>query len=220
MKRLFFAVMLLFGAVIAQAQVQIGLSFTGSPSLNWMSSDAKEVVKGQALPGYDFGIHADFFLTPEQRYSLSTGILITNAGGELEYRTESPFRFASETLEPATKVKYLVRYLEIPAAIKMKTSQFHRTTFWGQFGLSGMLNIGAKGTSNDERLNKTNINDEVNMFNLALNVGLGFEYDLGGNNAITTGLVFKNGLVDVTSNKDITDKTIINTLTLNLGIVF
>ncbi len=220
MKRYFFTLMLLCAAVAVMAQSRIGLSFTGSPSLNWMSSDNKQVIKGSSLLGYDFGIHADFFLTEEERYSVTTGILITNAGGELEYRTTAPFRFASEMLEPATKVKYFVRYLEIPAAIKMKTSQFHRTTFWGQFGLSGMLNIGTKGSSNDEVLDKTNINDEVKMFNLALNVGFGFEYDLGGKNAITTGLVFKNGLVDVTSNADISDKTIINSLSLNLGIVF
>ncbi|MDX9881960.1 MAG: outer membrane beta-barrel protein [Prolixibacteraceae bacterium] len=220
MKRILLAVLGMFVSSILQAQSGIELSFTGSPSLNWMRSDAKEIEKGQAVLGYDFGINIDFSIAQNERYSVSSGIFITNTGGQLEFHTPEQFRFAGEYLEPSTKVKYYLRYLEVPALIKMETSQFHRTTYWGQFGLSGMINIGAKGTSNDEVLDKTNINDEVNMFNLGLNVGLGMEFDLGGNNAITTGLVFKNGFLDVTSNADISDKTIMNSLVLKLGIVF
>ncbi|HBL74518.1 MAG: hypothetical protein A2W90_20740 [Bacteroidetes bacterium GWF2_42_66] len=220
MKRILSTGFLVFLFSILQAQPNIELSFTGSPSLNWMSSDTKEVQKGQPVLGYDFGVNVDYYVAQNEQYSISTGIFITNAGGQLEFNTQEQFRFADEYLEPSTKVKYYLRYIEVPALIKMKTSQFHRTTFWGQFGLSGMVNIGAKGTSNDEVLDKTNISDEVNMFNLALNVGLGFEFDLGGNNAFTTGLVFKNGFLDVTSNDDIDDKTIMNSLVLKLGIVF
>lgn len=220
MKQIFSLIAFLFTFSFLHAQPNIELSLTGSPSLNWMSSELKQIKKGQAILGYDFGINADFYMAENKQYSLGTGILISNAGGELDFQTDETFAFAGEQLQPYTKVKYYIRYLEIPAVIKMKTSQFHRTTFWGQFGLSGMVNIGSKGTSNDAILDKTNINDEVNMFNMALNIGLGFEFDLGGNNAITTGLIFKNGFLDVTSNSDISDKTIMNSLKLNLGIVF
>lgn len=220
MKRIFSAIAFLFVFSFLQAQTDIELSFTGSPSLSWMNSDEKQIEKGQAVLGYDFGINADFFMPGSEQYAFGSGILISNAGGELQFQTDDDFTFAGELLEPYTKVKYYIRYLEIPTVIKMKTSQFHRTTFWGQFGLSSMINIGAKGTSNDEILDRTNISDEVNMFNLALNVGLGFEFDLGGNNAITAGLVFKNGFFDVTSNSEINDKTIMNSLKFKLGIVF
>lgn len=220
MKRILSTIAFLFIFTLIQAQQNIELSFTGSPSLNWMNSDVKQVSKGQAVLGYDFGINADFFFPASEKYSFGTGILITNAGGELEFQMDENISFADEQLAPNTKVKYHLRYIEIPTVIKMKTSQFHRTTFWGQFGLSSMVNISAKGTSNDEILDKTNISDEVNMFNLALNVGLGFEFDLGGSNALAVGLVFKNGFMDVTSNTDIADKTIMNSLKLKLGIVF
>ncbi len=220
MKRIFSAIGFLFIFSILHAQSEIGLSFTLSPSLNWMKSDAKEIEKGGDILGYDFGINIDFYLPQSKQYSFRTGILITSTGGELQFQTEDVVNFADETLEPYTKVKCHIRYIEIPTVIRMKTSQFHRTSFWGQFGLSNMVNIGAKGTSNDGVLDKTNISDEVHMFNMALNVGLGFEYDLGGNNAVTAGLIFKNGFFDVTSNSDISDKTIINSLKLKLGIVF
>jgi hypothetical protein len=83
-----------------------------------------------------------------------------------------------------------------------------------------MINISAKGTSNNGTLSKANINDEVNLFNLAMNVGVGFDYDLGSTNSITAGLIFQNGLLDVTTDNAFTDKTIINSLKLKIGLVF
>lgn len=220
MKNLFFTLILLLTIISVSAQQKAKLSFIASPSLNWMGSDVKEVERGQAVFGYDFGIDADFLFKGSENYSFSTGILITSAGGEMQYQTEESFHFADAVIQPATKIKYELRYVEIPILIKMRTSQFHRNTYWGQFGISGMVNIGAKGTTNDAVLEKTNISDEVNMFNVALNVGLGFEYDLGGNNAITCGIIFKNGFFDITDNKDIDGTTTMNTLKLKLGIVF
>jgi hypothetical protein len=83
-----------------------------------------------------------------------------------------------------------------------------------------MINIGANGDSSDGSLKKANINDEINLFNLAMNVGLGFDFDLGGNNALTAGLVFHNGLNDVTTNNSFNDRTIINSLKLKVGLIF
>ena len=220
MKRILLSVFGIFIFSILQAQPNVELSFTAGPSLNWLRSDNRDIEKESALLGYDFGVNIDYGISQNERYFISSGIFITNTGGQLNFQVPNQFLFAGEYLQPSTKIKYFLRYLEVPALIKMKTSQFHRTSYWGQFGLSGMINIGARGTSNDRTLEKTNINSEVNMFNLGLNVGLGFEYDLGGNNAFTAGLVFKNGFLDVTSNSEINDHAIINSLMLKLGIVF
>jgi hypothetical protein len=83
-----------------------------------------------------------------------------------------------------------------------------------------MVNIGAKGTSNNGILKKASVADEVNLFNFAMNVGIGFDYDLGGSNSLTTGLVFQNGLLDVTTDNAFSDKTIINSLKFKLGLIF
>jgi hypothetical protein len=113
-----------------------------------------------------------------------------------------------------------MRYVEIPLAIKLKTNQFKRTSYWGQFGFSSMINISAKGDSNNGVLKRDNINDEVNLFNLAMIVGIGYDFDLGGQNSISTGLIFQNGLIDVTTDNVFNDKTIMNSLKLKLGIIF
>jgi hypothetical protein len=110
--------------------------------------------------------------------------------------------------------------LEIPFSIKLKTNEFHRAYYWGLFGLSGRVNIGARGDSDDNILRKTNIHDEINMFNIAMNVGLGFDYELGGSNAASVGLVFQNGLTDVTTDNAFNDKTIINSLKIRLALIF
>ena len=83
-----------------------------------------------------------------------------------------------------------------------------------------MVNISAKGDSNNGTLYKTNITDEVNLFNLGMNIGLGFDFDLGGNNSVTAGLIFQNGLLDVTKDNVVADKTVVNSLKLKFGLIF
>jgi len=220
MKR-FILFILLGSAVIAGfSQKHIRLSFTGSPSVNWMVASNSVADRGKTTIGYDFGLNGDFYFSEDERYSLLTGLLITNTGGELGYRTNSDFQFAGKTLPALSKIRYRLRYVEIPLAIKLKTDQFKRVRYWGEFGLTSMVNIESKGDSNDGTLKKANIADEVNLFNLAMNIGAGFDFDLGGSNSITTGLIFQNGLIDVTSDNAFSDKTIINSLKLKVGLIF
>lgn len=196
------------------------LGFTTSPSVNWMSSGKNEISRGKAIAGFDFGLNADFFFDMQERYAFTTGLLVSSTGGELDFYLPDDFIFAGEVIKPGSSIRYRLQYLEVPLAIKLKTSDFQRWSYWGQFGLSGFMNIGAKGTTNDGVLDKTDINREIKLFNLAMNLGIGSEYDLGRGNSLQIGLVFKNGFVDVTKDKSIHDKTILNSLQLKLGLVF
>lgn len=203
-------------------QTRLKLSFTGSPTVNWMKSSSQFADKEKIVLGYDFGLSGDIFFTENERYSILTGLQILNTGGAITYRTTAPFKFSGSTLPPSTQIqiRYRLRYVEVPLAIKLKTDQFHRTRYWGQFGLSSMVNIGANGDSSNGTFKKANINDEINLFNLAMNVGLGFDFDLGGSNSLSAGLIFHNGLADVTTDNNFTDKTIINSLKIRLGLIF
>lgn len=220
MKQITLIVFLFAIALTSWGKPRVLLSFTGSPSINWMSTNNRIAEREKMFMGYDFGINGDVYFSDSERYSLLTGVQIINTGGEISYRTTDPFQFSGATLPPLAKIKYMLRYLEIPLAIKLKTDQFRRIRYWGQFGLSGMLNIGAKGDSNDGTFVKTNINDEINLFNVSMDVGAGFDFDLGGNNSVTAGLIFQNGLVDVTTDNAFTDKTIVNSLKVRIGVIF
>jgi len=204
----------------AFTQNKIRLSFVGSPSANWMVSNNKVAFECEYQFGYDFGINSDFYFDDEQRYSILSGLMIANTGGELSYQNESDFIFAGQTLPANSTIRYKLRYVEIPICLKLRTDQFNRMTYWGQLGVTGMISIDSKGFTEDELLDATNINEEINPFNLDMNVGLGFEYDLSGNNSILLGIVFQNGLLDVTTNNTFSDKTIINSLKLKFGVNF
>lgn len=220
MKRFILSFLLLILAFAGFSQKHIRLSFTGSPSVNWMGTNNTVADREKSILGYDFGLNGDFYFSEDERYSLLTGLLITNIGGEIAYRGNSDFSFAGVTLPAVSKIKYRLRYVEIPLAIKLKTDHFQRTSYWGLFGLSTMLNIESKGTSDNGLLKKSSINEEIGLLNLAMNVGIGFDYDLGGSNSVSTGLIFQNGLIDVTTNNAFSDKTIINSLKLKIGLIF
>lgn len=221
MKRFILSCFLIATVITGYSQYNIRLSFVGDPSVNWMRTSNSSTENGKSILGYDFGLNGDFYFSEDERYSFSTGIQITNTGGEISYRSSSAPTFAGTTFSSLlTKVKYQIRYVEVPLNIKLRTDQFYGAKYWGLLGFSTMVNIASKGTSNDGKLNKANINDEVNLFNLAMNIGIGFDYELNGSNSISTGLIFQNGLMDVTTDNAFSDKTIINSLKLKIGLIF
>jgi len=196
----------------------IQLSFTANPSLNWLNTTSEDVSRQGTVMGYDFGIIGDVFFSDNAHYSLLTGLLVLNTGGSLNFRGDQDFNFAGKALPPNTEIRYRLRYLEVPFSIKLKTDEFHRVFYWGVFGLSPMINIGANGKFGTYR--RININEEVNLFNVAMNVGVGFDFDLGGNNSASAGLIFQNGLSDITTDNPFNDKTILNSLKIRLGLIF
>ncbi|WP_430971790.1 outer membrane beta-barrel protein [Sunxiuqinia rutila] len=205
----------------AFSQRAMDLSFTGSPSINWFSSDTEGVESGKVAMGFDYGVNADFYFDAENKYAISTGLIVNNVGAKLSYYNPmGDIQFAGESFASGTSFRYRLKYVEVPLMIKLHTSQFQRWSYWGQFGFSSFVNIQAKGDSSDGRFDKHKINDEVKLFNLALNIGIGSNFDLGGDNAIALGLVYKNGFMDVTSNDQFEDKTTLNSLVLKLGLIF
>lgn len=214
------AILLVAFAFAGLCQKHARLSFAASPSVNWMNSTFSGAGNEKAILGYDFGLNGDFYFSEDERYSVFSGIQIINTGGGISYRTNADFKFSGVVLPSLSQITYRLRYAEVPLAIKLKTDQFHRTRYWGLFGLSTMINISARGDSNDGQLKKASIGDEINLFNLAMCVGAGFDFDLGGSNSVTAGLIFQNGLSDVTTNNALSDKTIINSLKLKIGLIF
>jgi hypothetical protein len=218
MKQVTFSFLFILLSITAFSQQHFRLSFVADPSVNWLRTSNSSVENGKSSLGYDFGLNADYYFSDDERYALATGLQITNVGGELKYPSE--FKFSGTTLSGSPKIKYQLRYIEIPVSIKLRTDEFNRAYYWGLLGFSGMLNIGSKGTSNDGVMNKASISDEVNLFNVAMNVGIGFDYDLGKTNALSLGLIFQNGLLDVTTDNAFSDKTVINSLKLKVGLIF
>lgn len=220
MKQITFITLLMIFFLNSWGQTRMQLAFTASPSINWMNTNNRDVNREKIALGYDFGLLGDIFFTESDRYALQTGLMVVNSGGNLSYRKDNDFLFAGEQLKQNVDIKYRLRYLDIPFNIKLKTNEFHRAYYWGLFGLSGMVNIGARGDSDDGALLKSSIHDEVNLFNIGMNVGVGFDYDIGSSNSASIGLVFQNGLADVTTDNAFVDKTVLNSLKVRLALIF
>ena len=197
------------------------LGFVASPQLSWISSDINKVKTDGNQFGFDFGLNADCFFA--KNYALSTGITINNTGGKLNYSdyvslkaSDSVYNFAG-----GTTIAYKLQYIKLPVSIKLKTNQIGYFTYYGQFGLTPQMLIGAKADVSSYNISDVNIIDEINFFNLAYNVGVGFEYAVGGNTAITFGVIYTNGFIDITkNNNNANDKAVVNSVTLNLGVLF
>ena len=221
MKQLTLWTILMIFFLNSWGQARMQLSFTASPTVNWMNSSHRAVDRQKVVLGYDFGLIGDIYFIESERYALQTGLQVINTGGKISFRNGEPFAFAEVDGMPAnSEIRYRLRYLEVPFNIKLKTDEFKGIYYWGLFGLSPMVNIGARGDSEDGILRKATIHEEINMFNVGMNVGAGFDYDLGGNTTASFGLIFQNGLADVTTDNTFNDKTILNSLKARLALIF
>ena len=203
----------------AQDEIQkfrFGLQF--SPVISWLKPEGTTTdAIGQRI-GFQWGLTFEHRLS--KNYSFAIDLAITNgAGGKLRY-SDSLRVFVKDTFVNPD-VSYKIQYLAFPASLKLKTNEIGYITYFGQFGVIPGINLKVSGDAEDISGNQvpadTDFSGEVSSFHIGLLVGLGIEYSLGGNTALTTGLFFQNGFTDVTTQKP---RTIINNIALKLGVIF
>lgn len=208
-----------FFSLFAVAQkVRIGLS--ASPMLTWTKPD-KAFDKGKIRAGFEYGLITDFALNDEGNYSISTGVYMSLAGGNIE-----------GPLNTSAKIK--LQYLSLPLLLKLKTDKFSdKYAVYGTFGTlssfrikssadveAGVLkyegvNISKKVYSED---NPTSI--KSNFFNVSLQVGAGLEYYITERTSFVTGIFFNHGFIPVVKEDVSGSRAVLNNLGLRLGIMF
>ena len=218
MKRtaIFLSIIIISASAFAQ-EIPMELSFSGGPSVNWMNSGSTSAERGNIEPGFDFGVNGDFFFNIHNTYAITTGLLYNHTGGKIDYHSD--VIIAGETIPAGSSIRYRIHSMEIPIALKLRTVPFRRWTYWGQFGVSNFINVNAKASSSDGSLYKTDINDNFRLFNIALNIGAGANFDLGTENSVIMGIIYKNGLLDQTKN-NIDGRTTINSIQFKIGLIF
>ena len=217
MKKLILVLTFLLIFTVTYSQKKFNLTFLASPQISWLKSDTKNSGGSGGLMGFGYGVEGDFFLSSEN-YALTTGMTVSTVGGSLTYRPSVPF--SGKVLPIGTKVDYYLTNIELPFVLKMRTKDFNRIKYFAQFGFTNWLNIKARATTSDGSFYKERIRDEIRFLNIGLNVGAGFEYDLGHANAITGGLVYSNGFSDITTNASVRDAVTTKVLRIRLGFVF
>jgi hypothetical protein len=193
---------------IAQRDYRFGISL--NPGISWYGTEANTIQSGtRARVG--FGLAAD--LAFADRLSILTGVNYQGRGARAE----------SDSYILNTQVNYI----EIPAALKMKTAQFDRMTYFAKFGT--ILGIRANETSELTEKNNAPVPGEtpsrtVSTISNIFQIGLGAEYELRGGTAlfasIDLNMSYYNNLRKnqnpLQSNQDMR----FNMVALNFGLLF
>ncbi len=217
LKKALLPVILLTAALNCHGQ-KVKFSFMASPQVAWMTSGDVDIKTKGTVAGINSGIELDVFFA--EHYAFSTGITINNLGGGLVYGDSISIDAGDSRIlvPPGSRLKYNLQYITVPVGLKFKTVEIGYTTVWVNAGLTPMVNIRAKGTSEDGSIHKTGLKDETGLFNVNYFVEGGVEYSLGGNTAIVAGLGYYPGFMDVTNRS--ADKIYTYSMALVLGILF
>jgi len=212
MKNKFWIVLVIafLSANITNAQEQkfhFGLKV--APTVAWMKPDTKGLNKNGSKLGFSYGLVGESSFAPN--YSLTYGVQVTYRGGIINYDTSAIF----------PRTSFVLKYVELPIGIKMKTNEFNRYRYFGQFGLVPGLNLSAKAATEQD----SNIESKayITDFNMSMMIAVGTEYTISGSTTFLASLEFNNGFVDVLAKSKDTDpefNAISNYVALNLGIMF
>ena len=218
----------------------------GCPTLTWLKpdvkinsqqaatlpTDTKEYTSEGMIFGFSYGFMGEFTLA--DNYSFVTGIDITYNGGKLKYPHTQNINDTIPTFGTMNR-KYVVKYIEIPLMLKMKTNEIGYITYFGQFGFGTSFNLSAKAnddfvyetTGDNETITNPDVDvkDDVRFLKESLIIGLGIEYSLGGTTSVIAGINFNNGFSNILKgkndiNSEIEEKAISNYLEINVGILF
>jgi len=169
------------------------------PLISWFSSDTDASISSGARPGIAFGITLEKYFA--RSFAFTGGVSIINASGRLRYSEDMPIYLKYETidLEAGNKITYKIRYLAIPAGIKLRINWLSYTAFSASMGLSPKVILGGKGSIPSHQIEKESISDELKLLALGFFINLAAEYPIGERAAVIGGLGFDNIFTDVTT---------------------
>ncbi|RZL49979.1 MAG: PorT family protein [Pedobacter sp.] len=222
MKKLAFAILALLFATNINAQQTAGIDYgfrlglTAHPTFGFIKVDGG---KGNGVNlGFSYGLIGDFNFA--ENYSFSTGVTITTINGKSTEIDPSHYMAPGAAPSTAYDIKYKMQYIEVPLTIKLKTSEMNGVRWFGQFGLSNDIRIGAK---QDAKVGNTILADDVNasdwtrFYRAGLIIGAGGEFNVGDKTSLMAGVTFNNGFTNITEN----NYTVKNHfVALNFGVFF
>ena len=209
----------LFVVNVNAQKVRFGI--VASPQLSWIKPDLTKVNKAGARFGLNFGLNIDYFFA--KNYAIHTGLTINNTGGKLKFTDPITFVTTDSTFNMAadSEIKYKLQYIDVPLGFKFKTKQIGYFTYTGQFGLTGQINVAARADNDAYDINDAGVSDEIGLFSVGYHIGGGIEYSLGGSTAVTAGILFTNGFIDITKDEQkVDDKSVLNSVAFKVGMMF
>lgn len=204
-----------------QPKFRFGLKV--APSVAWLGPDKTKfndlgVENGGAKVKFGYGLITEFILA--KNYSFLTGVEVNYAGGAINYKDAHSvyYKLNDSTALYLKSREYKQQYITIPLALKLKTNEIGYMTYFGQIGVDASFKI--KGRANDEGTlysadstgawtvmgiehseNEVDIMKQVQLFRIALNVGVGVEWNIAGNTSLLFAVNYNNGFTNYFYNK-------------------
>lgn len=164
------------GLQAQERKFQLGI--LGSSQISYINSNQPDVETGAALL-FGFGGIAEYHFA--DRYSFSSGFEFLNRGGSLTSMD--------------TTGNYRAQYIQIPLQIKMRTRQFGYNTYFAEMGFAIGFETGEKVEW--EPQSPSNIAESlVSLFDANFRIGIGMEYDLGGDTRLLGRLQYHRALAN------------------------
>lgn len=204
-----------------QPKFRFGLKV--APSVAWLGPDKTKfndlsVESGGAKIKFGYGLITEFILA--KNYSFLTGVEVNYAGGSINYKDAHSvsYKLNDSTALYLKSREFRQQYITIPIALKLKTNEIGYMTYFGQIGVDASFKI--KGRANDEGTlysadstgaftvmgiehSETDVDilKQVNLFRIALNVGIGAEWNIAGNTSLLFAVNYNNGFTNYFYNK-------------------
>ncbi|MFP4470094.1 MAG: porin family protein [Bacteroidales bacterium] len=205
-----------------------------APNIGWISPGSEDYENEGSVAGFTWGFISDFTIT--ENYFVSTGFNISYLNGKLSFPHEMEIidNADTNTFTGNLNRKYNLRYIELPATLKMKTGKFDDIQVYGQVGFSLGFNVSANSkdkfgyefndvyfSESDER----DIAEEIKFLKGSLILGGGIEYYIDNSTSILAGITYHNGVSNILKGNnarysDIDQKATANYIELTLGVIF
>lgn len=208
---------------VASAQYRsFVLGIKAAPSIAWMNSNLSDYQSDGAKLGFSWGVVGDFYFA--KNYAFSTGLNFLYTGGKLTYPD------IRDNIDVDLMRDYRIRYLEIPAVLKLKTDEMGPFRYFGQIGLGFGVRMNSKGEDQYKVGGQTitvesdDFDKHTSLFRAAMILGIGIEYPFNDNTAGVVAINFNNGFTNALDENNIRtgDKhqARTNFLELSIGVMF
>ncbi len=154
------------------------LGIMGSSQISYINTNQTNADGGGTLL-FGFGGLAEYHFA--DRYSFSSGFEFLNRGGSLSIND--------------TTGDYRAQYIQIPLQIKMRTRQFGYSTYFAEMGFAIGFETGEEVEWEPGDPNG-GANSLVGLFDANFRIGIGMEYDLGGETKLLGRLQYHRALAN------------------------
>jgi hypothetical protein len=207
-RTVFIVMLFVFTQTITAQDRKISLGVKAAPNMGWLKTDQSGYRNQGIVGGFGWGLVAEFYFA--ENYAFGTGFNFNFQNGKLVYP-----EYRNGSVNGELTRKYRLKYLELPAMIKMKTNEISGIKFFGQIGLGAGIRLSSKGEDvfesqgrPDETTDFRLIDSQTTLFKASMIVGAGIEYPIDNSTSLVAGINFNNGFTNALKGKNSANSTL------------